>query len=448
MKKVHKQQPECSDEKKQAIRETRKATSLKRQQQICYNYELKIVSKHLNKKQAEELKMLFIEAKRFYNYLLSLRKKGVDIFKLNTSKIDTVKILDKDRNEIEYELRYLGSSQKQAILSKLGANFKTCMSLLKSGKQTNFDFKFKTEYNCIPLKQYGITHRIVNPHKIRVQGVSKKLRVRGIKQIPFDLEPDFANAFLIKKPDSYYLKLTTFIFKDKLKQIESNGQEIGIDFGCETSLTFSNGEKVNIQVEESERLKKLSQRLNGHQIKRSNNRDKTINKIRREYQKTTNKKKDLANKICSKLKKYDLVVIQDEQISNWKKSRHGKKIQHSCLGLVKSKLKNYDNVVVLDRFIPTTKLCTNCGKKHDEMKLWDRTFKCECGVEMDRDIHATQNMLDIFHLVDDYLIEHKLLPTDYREVKLVEFKTAIDGTKFQKISQNDEARRCDVFTVA
>ena len=447
---MHKQSHpiECSDAKKKLISETRKATSLKRQSQIGRVYELKINKKRLNKLQKEQLEMLFVEGKRFYNHILNLRKDGEDIFKLNVCKIDFVKILDKDRNEIEYKLKYLSAAQKQAILSRLGANFKTCLSLLKSGKQKTFDFRFKSEYNNIPLKQYGMTHKFENPYKMKIQGIKGRVRVIGSKQIPFELNPDFANANLIKKPDGYYIHLTTFIDKEKLPKKNSNGKELGIDFGCTDTLTFSDGHKVNVQIEESERIKKLQTKLNRHQTERSNNRNKTINKIRREYQKITNKKKDIANQICSRLKNYDLVVIQDEQLKNWHKGRHGKKVQHSCMGMIKSKLQQYPNVVVLDRFIPTTKLCSKCGKKHDALKLWDRTFRCECGVSQDRDIHAAQNMLDIFHLTNKYFIEHKLLPTDCRKVKLAEFRTAIKGTKFPRQVQNNEARRCDVFSIA
>lgn len=435
MRNIHKQQPSCSDAKRQVIRESLKATSLKRLSQVCYVYELKIDKKKLNRLQKEQLDMLFVEGKRFYNHLLGLREKGTDIFKLNTSNVDSVIVLDKDRNEAKYDLKYLGSSQKQAILTHLRSNFKTCVSLYRSGKQKIFKFRFKSEYNNIPLKQYGITHKFENPYKMKIQGIKGKVRIRGSKQIPFDLNPDFANACLVKKPDGYYLKLTTFIDKSKVKPIKSNGKELGIDFGCQNSLTFSDGTKLDCYVEESERLKKLSQRLNKHQTKRSNNRNKTIQKIRREYQKITNKKKEIANQICSKLKKYNLVVIQDEQLSNWHKGRHGKKVQHSCMGLVKSKLQQYPNVIILDKFIPTTKFCSKCGKKHDEIKLWDRTFRCDCGVTQDRDIHAAQNMLGIFHITNKYFSENHLLPSDRGKVKLAEFKTAISGTTFPNKSE-------------
>ena len=85
--------------------------------------------------------------------------------------------------------------------------------------------------------------------------------------------------------------------------------------------------------------------------------------------------------------------MQDEQLKNWHKNGHGKTVQYSVLGRVKSKLLMKPNTVVLGKTVPTTKLCTNCGVWHDEIKVWDRVFKCDCGVEMDRDIHAAQNMV-------------------------------------------------------
>lgn len=91
---------ECSDSKKKQISETRKATSLKRASQIGRVYELKVVEKRLSKKQKNQLEMLFVEAKRFYNHILNLRKEGVDIFKLKTKDITKVQILDKDKKQV------------------------------------------------------------------------------------------------------------------------------------------------------------------------------------------------------------------------------------------------------------------------------------------------------------------------------------------------------------
>jgi putative transposase len=213
----------------------------------------------------------------------------------------------------------------------------------------------------------------------------------------------------VKKSDGYYLKVTCYIGKNKMPKTKTNGKEIGLDFGIKTNITTSEGEKLDVSVEESERLKRLQKKMS-RQTKGSNNRYKTIKKIKREYLNLSNKKKDKANKIVHMLKQYNTIVIQDEQLSEWHKQKGmSKVVQHSCMGMIKSKLMKLDNVIVLDKFIPTTKWWPNCHKLN-ELSLNDRTYKCECGYSQDRDIHAAQNMLNIKNLVMDNLT----VPTERR----------------------------------
>ena len=90
---------QCSDEKKSKIKMTKQATSLRRQHQVCKVYECKVVEKRLNAKQREELKMLFVEGKWFYNHELRLLKDGT--FKdSDPLDIEHVIHLDKDKNEV------------------------------------------------------------------------------------------------------------------------------------------------------------------------------------------------------------------------------------------------------------------------------------------------------------------------------------------------------------
>ena len=178
-----------------------------------------------------------------------------------------------------------------------------------------------------------------------------------------------------------------------------------------------------MSVEESERLKMLQRKLQ-RQTKGSNNRHKTIKQIRREYLNLSNKKRDKANKIVHKLRQYSTIVIQDEQIANWHKQKGMSKIvQHSCMGIIKQKLKSLPQTIVLDKYTPTTKWCPKCHKLN-ELSLNDRTYKCECGYEQDRDIHAAQNMLNIKNLVS----EKTLVPTEHREVTLMEFNNSVKKT--------------------
>ena len=99
----------CSDEKKSKIKMTKQATSLRRQHQVCKVYECKIVEKRLNNKQREELKMLFVEGKWFYNHVLTMKRNGIKLNNINTTSIKEVKHFDKDDNEITTQLHHLSS---------------------------------------------------------------------------------------------------------------------------------------------------------------------------------------------------------------------------------------------------------------------------------------------------------------------------------------------------
>lgn len=137
------------------------------------------------------------------------------------------------------------------------SNEQTIKTLVAKGLQKHRSLQFKSELDCIPLK--NIDWRIKPNNRIRVSSIKKALLVHGMKQLPKDCE--FANANLLKKPDGYYLKVTAYIDKEKEKKQKKNGKEIGLDFGIRTSITTSEGEKINVLVGESEQLKALQKKL-------------------------------------------------------------------------------------------------------------------------------------------------------------------------------------------
>ena len=408
----------CSDEKKSRIKATKTLTSLRRKSQVCKVFECKIVEKRLNKMQKEQLDMLFVEGKWFYNHILTMKKSGIQLKDINTTNIREVKHFDKNGNEIISDIKYLSSQQKQALVTRMIANEKTIRSLIKNRFQNHGQLQFKSELNCIPLKQYGNTYVFKSANKVKIAGISGTILVKTGNQL--DNVDELANANLIRRVDGYFLKVTAFINKENYKEKQRNGEEIGLDFGIKSSITTSECEKIDISVGESDRLKKLQRQL-FRRIKGSNNRRKAINLIQREYLKISNKKKDKANKIINKLKNYGCIIIQDEQIVSWHKGQFGKQVQHSCLGLVKAKLKALHQTIVLDKWIPTTKWCPKCHKKND-MPLENRIYECKCGYKEDRDIHAAKNMLAIKDFVFDSL---NLVPTEHREITLMEFEASV-----------------------
>lgn len=376
--------------KNKRISETKRATVSRHLGMDCKTFDAKIQENSLSNQQKEALERVFLEQKWYKNFIINWSNQSGQnkLSKFDTRQTSITK-KDKDMNDVDVQVQYLSAQSRQCLLSRMLANIKTIKTLSNKGFQKGGHLKFSKEETIIELKQYGVSHKIVSNKRIKIAGIKKALIVNGLKQFISIQGIEYANARLLKRPSGYYVQFVCYVPKETKQYTK---QTIGVDFGCETSFTLSNGEKIQSSVQESDKLKRLQRKLN-KKTKGSKNWCKCKSQLNKEHERLTNKKNDLANKIVSKLCEYETVVIQDEQIAKWHKNGHGKKVQHSVLGRVKSKLKTKSNVVILDKYVPTTKVCVECGCYHDELKVYDRTFKCDCGVEIDRDVHAAQNMV-------------------------------------------------------
>ena len=48
--------------------------------------------------------------------------------------------------------------------------------------------------------------------------------------------------------------------------------------------------------------------------------------------------------------------------------------------------------IQVERFYPSSKTCSCCSHIKKDLKLSDRTYKCECGLGIDRDLNASINL--------------------------------------------------------
>ena len=370
------------------------ATMAKRKGQQCRVYKVKIDESRLSAKQKEQLKMLFVEAKWLYNDCLNWLDENNGKYVSDYIISKQITKLDKDGNREQVELDYLGSQMRQSVIADLQRNIKVLIKLKQNGYKVG-KLNYRKEYKSVSLKQYGTTYKILSHNKMRIQNVHGKLTVNGLDQFVNIDGIEYANANILNTPLGYYIAITTYIDKDKIQHKPKIKGRIGIDFGCTTSFTLSNGEEIDCTVQESDRLKRLQKKM-FRQVKGSKGRKNTISLIKKEYAKLSNQKDDLSNKIVAYLSSFDEVIFQDEQLQHWK-VKNGKSVQHSVLGKVKAKLNTKQNCHMIDRWFPTTKLCTNCGTYNDNLKLSDRKFVCpNCGITDGRDIHAAKNMIWIY----------------------------------------------------
>lgn len=377
-----------SQEKNASISNTIKNTRERHANMICKTYKVKVVMSKLSCVQKEELNAAFREAKWLRNDIVS------DLEHANRNA-KTANVKTPDGFEAR-ELAHLGSQMKQDIYDRVKSEIKGLATKKRQGKKVGH-LKFKSVCNSLPLQQFGKTYKIdLDLNRIKVQKIKKAFYVRGLKQIPNDAE--FANATLVRKASGLYFHITCYI---PVTASVKTGKSVGIDFGIENNLNFSDDrEAVNAYINETNYIKHLSRKINRCWIrngkKHSENNKKRIIKLRRAYEKLANQKADLAHKIVHEiLSSYDFIAIQDEMLGNWHKGLFGKQVQHSCMGLIKAELIHSSKTHVVNRSFPSTQICPICGSltKHPLNK---RDYDCaSCGYHHNsRDKKSAQSILE------------------------------------------------------
>jgi len=363
-------------EKNAKIMEKRKQTLLRRRTQEAKTFELKFDKSKISKTKLAILNRLFLEAKWFTNYIIA---NGILNFKPHADyKVKTVPVKVGDTFQ-EREIQMLSSQMKQALIKRLQDNVRGLAELKKKGVKVG-KIKFVKAVHSIPLMQYGVTYWVKKDNIIHIQGIGN-FKVSGLDQIPENAELSSAN--LVERNGDYYLYVTCFLPKEDKHEKE---KAIGIDLGVKNQITFSNGVKIQYLVPMSKRLRRLyhffSQAKPG-----SRNREKLLLKIKREFEKQNNKKRDIINKVARFVTtNYSKVVFQDDNIRSWQKL-FGKKIYETSIGGIRNALKRKASTPVeVGRFIKTTGVCPVC-RTNVKLDLSQRELTCpSCNSTFDRDV--------------------------------------------------------------
>ena len=274
-----------NSETNERIRQSLLATRAKRRTQEAVTRELKIDESKLTKLQEEALRLSFLEGKWLYNHLLTTGT-------WNTYYKDNSVPVRLPDGTFEARDLHLGSHVKLKIGNRIETSIKSLSTLKKKGKKVGA-LKPISEFTSLPFSQAGITWKFRGT-KLRLQGLPGLYRVRGLEQLE-GLELTSAN--LVRRDTGYYFLITGF---RKPEEHEPRGKAVGLDFGIKTQITTSEGTEFSASVSETERLKRLQRKLE-RQEKGSKNRDKTVVLIRKEYEKISRRKDDLANKIVHTL---------------------------------------------------------------------------------------------------------------------------------------------------
>lgn len=215
--------------------------------------------------------------------------------------------------------------------------------------------------------------------------------------------------------DGKYWYLSFGIEQDE-NQVELNKDlSIGIDLGISTLAVINAIDQPIKNINKSKTVKKLKKKLKrlqrqvsrkyemnkeGSKFMKTSNIEKLEKKIKLIYRKLSNIRQNhihQATNMIIKMRPYR-VVMENLNISGMMKNRHlSKAIQeqrfYEFIRQMKYKCEfNGIEFVQADRWFPSSKTCSSCGSVKRDLKLSDRTYKCECGLIMDRDKNASINL--------------------------------------------------------
>ena len=199
---------------------------------------------------------------------------------------------------------------------------------------------------------------------------------------------------------------------------------IGVDLGIKDLAICSNGEVIPASRPLKQSLRRLkirsrdlSRKLTaakeslgiaknkpipkGTKLPVSNNRNKAQRRLTAIHERIANKRKDVADKLTTMLcRENQTVVMEDLNVKGMVKNRKLAQAIHDVgFGMIKRmmeyKAKRYrTKLIFADQWYPSSKLCSSCGVKNNELTLSDRSWTCSsCGSEHDRDLNAALNLL-------------------------------------------------------
>jgi len=195
----------------------------------------------------------------------------------------------------------------------------------------------------------------------------------------------------------------SILVEEDIQPLPPVKNQVGVDLGIKDVIVTSDGFKSGSPAYTRKYEKKLAkaQRNLAKKKKCSKNREKARLKVARIHAKIADSRRDFTHKLTTKLvRENNIICIETLAVKNMVKNRClAKSISDSGWGELTRQLEYKSDwygrkLIAIDRWFPSSKRCFDCGHINDNLQLSDRNWACaECGVEHDRDINASRNIL-------------------------------------------------------
>jgi putative transposase len=339
-------------------------------------------------------------ASRFaYNWGLSRRIQEYKETKKSSNAIEQHRQLNLAKKE-EFPWMYdVSKCAPQEALRDLDRAFKNFFRRCKKGEKPGYP-RFKSKKNGIgSFRLTGFIH--IEANRIKLPRIGW-VRLKEENYLPVG-QPQ--QVTVSEKAGRWFV---SFNVKNEMTIPTVNeGEIVGIDLGINKLATCSNGTVFDNPKSLKKKLKKLKRVQQGlsRKQKGSKNREKAKKLVQKVHYKISNIRKDALHKATSAIVKTKplAVVLEDLNVSGMmKNSKLSRSIADASFyefrRMLEYKLEWIGSkALFVDTFYPSSKLCSDCGNKKDELNLSERVYVCEvCGLEIDRDLNASLNLRSVY----------------------------------------------------
>ena len=288
-------------------------------------------------------------------------------------------------------LKEVNSQSLQASLKHLDNAY--LRFFRKESKFPKFKAKYDTQSFSVPQNV-----RIERKHYLSIPKFKEGIRFKKSQEV----KGIICSATISKtKTNKYFVSILTEQ-QNGYSHVKTN-KEVGIDLGIKDFVITSDEVKYpnpKYLKKYRNKLKKyqkiLSKKKNG-----SHRKDKFRLKVASIHEKIANSREDFQHKLSNELlNEYDLICVESLSVKNMMKNHKlAQAISDASWYSFISKLKYKANwrgktIVQIDQYYPSSKTCSNCNYKMNEMSLDVREWNCpKCGHHHDRDINAAKNIL-------------------------------------------------------
>ena len=194
---------------------------------------------------------------------------------------------------------------------------------------------------------------------------------------------------------------------------------IGIDLGCKNILATSDGYTIRppkFLKRMDGAIRDLQSRVDTYHKPTGSKKDHTYHEsrtcrrlkktIRRLYGKRARMMKNFLHTRSRKIvDHYDVVIVEKLEVKKLKeKGKRQNKSESKNINRIMSQnavsmfknMLNYKSKQYLEVTPTYTSMtCAQCGQMREDLTLADRTYKCSCGLELDRDVNAALNIRNL-----------------------------------------------------